>query len=311
VPDAHLLRGSEPQVRARWSCQVQPYLDAIEWLERAGVAYDWHVSMTGQDYPVTPVARIEAFLDASEHDGYLRFWDVLSGDGPWSRHKARHRYWHRHARLPEWTRPLLRILRPLARVLPVHVSFDYGVLVGVRTPTPFGPSLRCHGGWAWHSLRRRAVLHVRDFLAAHPEVVRHYRGVMAPEESLVPTILANAGCFDLVDDDLRYIDYSSARAGHPRVLTEADVPLLASGRYHFARKFDVAVDRRVLDRIDHELLGLAASATHPGADATRGPGADAATHPGADAARGPGADATRGPGADAARGAEAAGAPVA
>jgi hypothetical protein len=69
-------------------------------------------------------------------------------------------------------------------------------------------------------------------------------------------VLVNSGRFDLVDDNLRYIDYTGARKGAPRVLTTADLPLLASGRYHFARKFDLSVDREVLDRIDRELLGM-------------------------------------------------------
>ena len=34
------------------------------------------------------------------------------------------------------------------------------------------------------------------------------------------------------------------------------MPLLAGGRYHFARKFDLAADVEVLDRIDRELLGM-------------------------------------------------------
>ncbi len=59
-----------------------------------------------------------------------------------------------------------------------------------------------------------------------------------PEESLVQTVLVNSGRFELVDDDLRYIDYSRANKGSPRTLSVADLPLMAGGRYHFARKFD-------------------------------------------------------------------------
>jgi hypothetical protein len=151
----------------------------------------------------------------------------------------------------------LRALRFATKVLPLHFYLDYGPWVGVpaRRP-PFHDEFRCYGGWAWFSLRRAAVLYLREFLAAHPEVERHYRGTKVPEESLVQTVLANSGRFYLVDDDYRYIDYAKAHKGSPRVLTVADLPLLSNGRYHFARKFDYGVDREVLDRIDRELLGL-------------------------------------------------------
>lgn len=254
----HLLRPSAPQSRGDFSCQTAPYLAVVDWLEREGIAYDWLVNLTAQDYPVQPVAAIEAFLEAATCDGFLRWWDVLSPASPWSRRKARVRYWYRYRRLPPATEPWLRVLRKLTRFLPLHVYLDYGLLLGTRNfRTPFGDGFRCQGGWAFFSLRRRAALYVRDFLSGHPEVLRHYQATVAPEESIVQTVLVNSGRFQLVNDDLRYIDYTRAHKGAPRTLTTADLPLLAGGRFHFARKFDLAVDREVLDRIDGELLAAA------------------------------------------------------
>lgn len=257
LADTHLLRSAGRLVRSNFCCQVQPYLDAVDWLECEGHHYDWLVNLTAQDYPVKPMAEIEAFLGAAACDGFMRHWDVLSPASPWSRRKARARYWYRYKWLSSKAEPVLRALRPLTRVLPVHFYLDYGALAGVRAfRTPFSKDFRCYGGWTWFSLRRSAVLYLREFLAGHPEVERHYRGTVAPEESLIQTVLCNSGRFELVNDDLRYIDYSRAHRGAPRTLTAADLPLLASGKYHFARKFDLAVDSEVLDRIDRELLGI-------------------------------------------------------
>jgi hypothetical protein len=143
-------------------------------------------------------------------------------------------------------------------VTPLHFYLDYGPWLGVRAlRTPFRDGFRCYGGWAWYTLRRECALYLREFLRQHPEVEAHYRGTIAPEESVVPTVLVNSRRFVLVDDDLRYTDYSGAqRGGSPRTLTVADLRLLGSGRFHFARKFDLGVDREVLDRIDRELLGI-------------------------------------------------------
>lgn len=260
LPRTHLLPGTARQFRGHYSCQMQGYLDAIAWLERQHVPYDWLVNLTGQDYPLKPLRVIEESLGASTRDGFLTYWDLRAPGGPWSWRKARRRYWYRYARLPDGAMPWLRALRPLTRFLPLHFYLDYGPLVGVPAwRTPFGASLRCHGGWPWWSLRRRAALYLRDFLAAHPAVEKHYRRTIIPEESLVQTLLVNAGTFDLVNDDLRFVDYSAAQAGRPRTLTVADLPALAGGGDHFARKFDLAVDREVLDRIDRELLGLPAA----------------------------------------------------
>ncbi|HEX9671468.1 MAG TPA: beta-1,6-N-acetylglucosaminyltransferase [Thermoanaerobaculia bacterium] len=257
LPDTHLFRSTGPQVRASFSCQAQPYLESIDRLEREGLEYDWLVNLTAQDYPVKPVAEIEAFLGTTRSDGFISWWDVESPESPWSRRKARHRYWYRYKRLPDRAEPALRALRVLTRVLPIHFYLPYGAYLGVRTPhVPFRDGFRCYGGRTWFSLRRRVALYLRDFLAEHQEVEAHYRGTVAPEESIVQTVLVNASRFALVNDDLRYIDYTNAWKGHPRTLTVADLPLLAAGGWHFARKFDLAVDREVLDRIDRELLGI-------------------------------------------------------
>ena len=256
IPDLHLLPASGRQLRGTFSCQVQPYLDLIAWLEEHQVAYDWLINLTAQDYPVTPVRRIEAFLEQSKADGFVRWWDVLQPESPWSRRKARARYWHRFRRWPDGSERLLRALRWITRITPFHFYLDYGPLVGVRLlRTPYTGGLRCLGGRSWWTLRRSAVLYLQEFLAARPDVERHYRGTVAPEESLLQTVLVGSRRFALVNDDLRYVDYSAAVRGSPRTLSTADLPLLASGNYHFARKFDLTSDRTVLDRIDQELLG--------------------------------------------------------
>jgi hypothetical protein len=263
--DVHLMRTPGPLVRGTYAGQCQPYLDAVEWLEREGIAYEWLASLSAQDYPVLPVPAAEAFLAASPRDGFISYWDVRSPESPWSRRKARVRYWYRYWRLSPDLEPWFRALRRVTRFLPIHVYIEYGSVFGVRAlRTPFHQGFRCYGGYTWHTLRRRAALYLRDFLADHPEVVRHYQGVVAPEESLVQTVLLNSGRFDLVNDSLRYIDYRNAVRGTPRTLTVADLPELASGRYHFARKFDLRVDREVLDRIDRELLGVDPAETFPG-----------------------------------------------
>jgi hypothetical protein len=255
LPDVVQFHARGPQLRSHYSCQVEPYLDAIAWLDREHIQYDWIVNLTAQDYPVKPVASFEALLERSDADAYLRYWDVFSDESPWSRGKARARYFHRYWRLREGSEPALRAVRFLSAVLPVHFYLVYGPWVGIRRlRTPFENGFRCFGGWAWFSLRREAARYLNEFLRDHPKVEAHYRSSVTAEESLVQTILVNARRFRLVNDDLRYIDYSKANRGAPRVLTAADLPMLGAGSWYLARKFDYGVDRGVLDRIDRELL---------------------------------------------------------
>jgi hypothetical protein len=246
-------------VRGNWSCQVQPTLDGIAWLEREGIVYDWLVTLTAQDYPTKPLAESEQLYAESRADGFLRHWDVESPASPWPLHKPRRRYWYQYLRLDDSAMRWLRAAKVVSHLVPgTFVSLYYGPYVGARAwRTPWKNGFRCYGGWAWGALRREAAGYVVDYLDANPELVAFYRRVMSPEESILQTVLCNSGRFTLVDDDLRYLDYAGSKTGSPRVITVEDVPRLAAGPWCFARKFDLSVDRQVLDRIDAELLGTA------------------------------------------------------
>ena len=153
LPDVRQFFARGPQLRSHYSCQVEPYLDVIAWLDREGIDYDWIVNLTAQDYPVKPVAALEAFLDQSDADGYLRFWDVLAPESPWSRRKAKARYWHRYWRLPDGSERILHAFRFLTAILPIHFYLVYGPWLGVRrlghrfttisAATAAGPGSRC------------------------------------------------------------------------------------------------------------------------------------------------------------------------
>ena len=78
---------SAPTTPARSS----PTSTSIGWLEAQGIAYDWLVNLSAQDYPVTPVPAIEAFLGAADADGFIRHWDVRSPASPPGRGARRRR----------------------------------------------------------------------------------------------------------------------------------------------------------------------------------------------------------------------------
>jgi hypothetical protein len=254
--DVHLLDIGYRQIRGNWSCQVQPTLDAMAWLGEQRIDYDWLVTLTGQDYPVMPLAQSERILRDGGHDAFLRHWDVLAPGSPWPRHKPVRRYWYRYARYPRVPMPALRLLRTVSHLVPgLYVSLFYGPFVGVRARrNPWHDGYRCYGGWAWGALRREAVAAIVEAMRTDTALVEFYRHTMSPEESILQTILCNDGRFRVHDDDLRYIDYTGTTTGSPRTLGCADVPVLTSGRYAIARKFDPAVDAVVFDRLDEHLF---------------------------------------------------------
>lgn len=215
---------------------------------------DWVVIVSGQDYPLRPIAELERHLAETPHQALLHdCWRLdLDAEPPPPRDEFYRRYRYLHYPVP---RPAANMLsrafgrHAYVRVMPPGLRD----LLGILPPRhPFGPSLRCHVSADWLTLQRRAVRSVLEFVRSHPRAMRHYRRTVIPSESLFATALAADRSISIgqAPRSMRF----QGRSPHPDVLGEQDVAeLLASGHY-FARKFDEASDPRALELLDQARL---------------------------------------------------------
>lgn len=246
----------EPARRGYFSL-LRPYFDAVEWLSERGIAYDWLVYLSAQDYTTRPVRELAAMLAGSPADGFLRHWPAYAPATPWGRRsQGRRRYALQYRDAPRAFLPLLRSLRWINGLQPIiHLHLVYGPRIGFRAPgSPFGRGAPGpFGGTQWTILRRECAEYATERVRAGDPAVRWFERTVCPDEAVVQTLLASAGRFRLVDDDLRYVDMAGSRDGRPRILGMGDWAALVRGQHYFARKFDPAVDARVLDALDGRL----------------------------------------------------------
>lgn len=203
---------------------------------------DWTLILSGQDYPLRPLADIEGELEASLVDGRLgAVRQVEPNRPPTGEDEFFLRCRYRHYTRPRAMGALPRALRPLAyaRELPPLV----GVRRLERPPLPF---FACAD---WLTLGRRALTAT---LAAADDrrLMRHFRRVAVPSESFFATVLLNDPALTIERDHRRFAPFPHAGAPHPDTLTSDDLERLLASGADFARKFDAAVDSRVLDLLD-------------------------------------------------------------
>ncbi|RVU02712.1 glycosyl transferase [Mucilaginibacter limnophilus] len=106
----------------------------------------------------------------------------------------------------------------------------------------------------WFTASVECIKYIVDYWEKHPALRRFMKFTWAPDEFIFQTILYNSHLRDrMVDEDLRYIDWSGGGAS-PKLLTMEDAPKLISSNKFFARKFDAMKDSAVLDYIDNHLL---------------------------------------------------------
>jgi hypothetical protein len=255
--------------RARYGdfSHLDRYFRAVDWLDEHGVEFDWLENLTGQDYPLRPIAEIELMLANCDVDGFLLYAPVFTdrialgadlGAAPeyqlCTAFDAAHRYRYRSWRIGRPTAAKQRWLRPvmtLNLVQPwVRASLGFST-VGLRyRHLPFTDEFICYGGSFFCTLSADCVHYARQFALDNPDFVSYMRTTLAPDEIFLQTALVNSGKFRLVPDCKRYFDYSQSRHNHPKTLGMSDLNAMLSSGAHWARKFDPERDADVLDALD-------------------------------------------------------------
>ena len=246
------------------------YLAAADWLDANGIDYDWLENLSGQDYPLRPIAEIEDALGATSFDGFLLYSPVFpervppdadQGAAAWYRpcppFDAAMRYDYRHWRLGKVTGLKERLMYPLMvlnLVQPwIRVSNSYAAVGIRRRRTVFGPDFHCYGGSFFCTLRAECVRYIREYARANPEVVDFFRTALAPEEAFFHSVLVNSGRFRLSTDYKRYIDWTGCTHTHPRTLGTEDAPAMLASDAHWARKLDLRKDAKLFDILDQRV----------------------------------------------------------
>jgi hypothetical protein len=245
----HLL---EDGIEVEWGqfSYLEVLVGAIEWaLERFDP--DWILLLSGQDYPLRPLAATERWLAGAGEDAFLTAaWELPTHRRPEPPAEEFFlRYAYRHFEPPTWAPRVPRALRALCytRELPVGLGNRVGFR---RARLPFGPERRCFVSSDWFTLSARAARQVTAAARTDRRLMRHYRRSIIASESFFATVLLNDPELVVSREDRRFMSFAGPGVPHPDVLTGDHLDELLESGMHFARKFDSEVDVEVLDALD-------------------------------------------------------------
>jgi hypothetical protein len=240
--------GGEPvedRIKAKWG--GWSYLRLIVGCLREAAARhdpDWVVVISGQDYPLRPLADIEADLGASPADARLGLVRPVETRRPAAGDDEfflRCRYRH-YARPRVFPSSLPGPIRPLA------YARDLPPLLGVRRIEP--APLAFFASADWVTLGRAGLRTVLD-AAGDRRLTRHFRRVAVPSESFFASVLLANPALIVERDNRRFSSFVHG-APSPDTLTTGDFDRLLACGADFGRKFDAAADPHVLDLLDED-----------------------------------------------------------
>ncbi|WP_344737793.1 beta-1,6-N-acetylglucosaminyltransferase [Microbacterium awajiense] len=222
---------------------LRSQLAVIDYADLA--ATDWLTMLTGQDYPLRPLADYERSLVVSGADMALEEPEHIDPDID----LLLHRYRTRAHRMPHWVdrHRIHQVVKHLPgltlsrepRGLPPY-------LLRKRLRTPFSPGFRLRKGADQFALSGRASARL---LAAPPHLLRYYSHTRIPSESYIHTVLRNDPTLVNLPGMIHFTRWGSSP--HPEWLTVDDLDEMTSSDKWFARKFHE--DDPVLDALDERL----------------------------------------------------------
>ncbi|MGE0665224.1 MAG: beta-1,6-N-acetylglucosaminyltransferase [Sphingomonadales bacterium] len=203
-------------------------LDALADLCVEGLDWNYLVNLSGQDMPLRPAAEFRSFLARSNGANFIdcRLIDTLPQP---LRGVVKRRY---HWLRIEFSRGPQRLPVPMAPFHGGRVKF-YG--------SQWAMLSRAFCDWAATATPREAGYATLKFTFAPDELLMQQMIVASPfRDTLVP-------------DNKRYTNFRGA--AHPRILTMADLPELDDSGALFARKFEPAVDPKVIAALSARFAG--------------------------------------------------------
>lgn len=268
----HVLRETVAVTWGEFS-QVEMSLKVFDWLI-ANTEFDWLIFLSGQDYPIQPLADTERLMKDSGYDAFIQ-GDCIMSDCQTGTlcYDYISRYYYRYYKLPklpfynalpravrrrvEKVRSdmvkVQKVFRKSMRPLVFRNWPSGGVRVGFRFPSPFHGSFRCFKGSTWFSMNRKCIKRIRQVIGENTKLINYYRRTLMPDESFFQTILFNQPRLKILNDAKRFVMWDSDDVSSPEILTTEHFDKIVSSGKHFARKFDLTVDKQIFDMLDHHL----------------------------------------------------------
>jgi len=237
------VRFVEPYFRTFWGCFsiVPAARAAIRLLMDCDRAPDWFYLLSGSDYPIASPERVLDTLADTPYDAFIDYREIAwrprlqqplaTPKSGFSRSGypalAYRRYCAVAIPRPSKNQPFV--------IPPVGHSYLYHPLWRTIVPGPFSEEFRCYAGEHWFTANRKAAQVLLTDTGRATRLLAHLRTRESPEECFYHTLLGNAR-LKLSTNNLRYIDWASPEAFHPRWLTVNDMDQIESSDAHFARK---------------------------------------------------------------------------
>lgn len=208
---------------------VKVSVKGINYLIDNNIKFDRLILLTGQCYPIQSLNSISEFFK-NNSSAYMTYFKLPTKN---------------------WLNGGLdRVDRFHFWVMKRHYS------VPKKSSVLMVNDLQLYGGSSYWSITCDQAKYIYNFLKGNQWFERFFKHTYISDELFFQTILLNSKYKrSVVNKGIHYIDWNDP-VEMPKILRQSDYKKIVSTDYLFGRKFDMSVDKEILDKIDAERLAV-------------------------------------------------------
>jgi|WetSurMetagenome_2_1015567.scaffolds.fasta_scaffold07195_4 hypothetical protein len=226
---------------------VAAMLDSMQKFD--SFEYDYLINLSGQCYPLKSVDSIKSFLHKKSFAYLEQFKLPIGAPKGWGKRGGLDRLEYSY-----YKNSLLILYEKVFNKISKSSKYDARGLIKIHRINKQIPyKLEPYGGSMWFCLTKKHVDFILEYIKEKADLLKFFKHSLIPDELFFHTILMNSHLRDtVINDNLRYIDWSKKGVALPATLTVEDKDNLLASSKMFARKFDIELDEKILDIIDSE-----------------------------------------------------------
>lgn len=203
--------------------------------------------ITGHDFPVKSSSYFVDFFDKNSNTEFLSYFDFPNPNSGWPGNNGLDRieYYNFY---DFWNAKNHKDNQKITFWIRFQKRFGFKRKISSKMPKLFG-------GSTYWSLSRDCVNYVIQFTQENKFVLHRFKYTLCAEEFYFQTIIMNSPfAKNVVNDNVRHIDWVARNGNNPAILDQTDFEKLQGTNAVFARKFDYPQSVVLLNNIKSTLI---------------------------------------------------------
>lgn len=210
--------------------------------------------ITGQDFPIKNCNKIKSFLVKNRESEYIENFEMPVKVRNWGKDSGMDRicYYNFYDLFNAKTirgKITIRGLLEAQKILKIKRN--------IRQDLP-----KLFGGGTYWTLSYPCLKYIVDYTEKYPDLLKRFKWSFCAEEIYFQTLIMNSAFKkNVVNNNLRYIEWNQKNGNKPAILDETDYDNIIRSDAIFARKFEYPVSKKLIDKLTenfklHSFLNL-------------------------------------------------------